>query len=99
MHHLAQLIGFFGVFAFLFAYLFLTFDLMNSNGLAYLGLNLFGSVCIIVSLLDQWNFPAFIIELLWAAISLIGIYRNLRQKAKAERDLALSVRPPAHEDL
>ena len=48
------------------------------TGLAYLGLNLIGSLLVIVSLLFHWNMPAFLLEAAWALISMYGIYKYLR---------------------
>ena len=41
--------------------------------------NVAGSMMILVSLYHQWNLPSVVIECFWAAISLYGLVRNLRQ--------------------
>lgn len=40
--------------------------------------NLIGSCLILLSLATQWNWPAGVIEVAWAAISLMGLVRSLR---------------------
>lgn len=38
--------------------------------------NLVGSLLILTSLYTQWNFPSVVIEVIWSAISLYGLYRH-----------------------
>jgi hypothetical protein len=42
--------------------------------------NLVGSCLILLSLATQWNWPAAVIEVAWAAISLMGLVRSLRAR-------------------
>jgi hypothetical protein len=78
---LLDLLGNIGVVLLIIAYLMLQLDKLNSSGLAYSLLNLFGAILIVVSLLVNFNLSAFIIEVFWILISFVGIYRYFRMKA------------------
>ena len=41
-------------------------------------LNLVGAMLILVSLWVDWNFPSFVMEVFWLAISLYGLARSWR---------------------
>ncbi len=69
-------IGFVGVGCFLFGYFMLQRNAWPHQGLKYLGINLAGAVLVMISLLVDWNLPAFILEAIWALISIYGIYKN-----------------------
>jgi len=43
--------------------------------------NLIGSCLILVSFYTEWNFPALVIEICWAAISLYGLTRCLQLRS------------------
>jgi hypothetical protein len=55
---------------------------LASDGWRYLVLNLVGACLILCSLIAEWNLPSFIIELFWAAISLFGLVRWWRSRAR-----------------
>lgn len=78
---LLDLIGNIGVVVLIVAYLLLQLNKLSSNGLAYSLLNAIGAGLIIISLLVNFNLSAFIIEVFWVLISLVGIYRYFRVKA------------------
>ena len=50
-----------------------------SSDWRYPAANMAGALLILVSLFDEWNLPSVMIEVFWAAISLYGVLRNLRQ--------------------
>ena len=76
---LLDFIGNIGVVLLMVAYLLLQLNKLSA-GLSYSILNVVGASLIVVSLLANFNLSAFIIEVFWILISLIGIYRNLRPK-------------------
>ena len=84
---LVDLLGNVGVVLLIIAYLLLQLDKLSSNGLAYSLLNLIGAILIIISLLVNFNLSAFIIEVFWVLISLVGIYRYFRLKALRSQTL------------
>jgi hypothetical protein len=42
--------------------------------------NLLGSSLLLVSLLDRWNLPSFVINFCWAAISILGLVKSARAR-------------------
>lgn len=78
---LADMIGLMGVGCILAAYFFLTTGKLHAEQPLYSGLNLVGALLVITSLLWAWNLAAFILEGIWAALSLyklVQIYRKRR---------------------
>lgn len=57
----------------LVSYGLLQLNKMPTTSFAYLALNLVGALFIMYSLLTDWNFTAFIIEAIWALISLYAM--------------------------
>jgi hypothetical protein len=66
-------VGSLGVFIIILTYVLLQAGKVRSESLAYSLLNALGASLIIVSLLYDFNFPAFIVEFFWLLISLFGI--------------------------
>jgi len=77
---LVDLIGNIGVVVLMVAYLMLQLNKLSSSGLAYSLLNAIGACLIVVSLLVNFNLSAFIMEVFWVLISVLGIYRYFRLK-------------------
>jgi len=72
------LAGFFGVVLVLVAFFANQQRWLNSEDWRFPFVNALGSGLILVSLYEQWNFPSFIINLSWIAISLYGLVRGAR---------------------
>jgi len=66
-------IGSLGVAVIIFTYVLLQLEKISSNSLYYSILNAAGASLIIVSLVFNFNFPAFIVEFFWVLISLYGV--------------------------
>lgn len=77
----ADLVGNVGVICFLLGYYLLQKGKAPYTGGVYLGLNLAGSILLIISLLVHWNLAAFVLEAAWALISIYGIYTHIYLKA------------------
>ena len=75
MEIIANSIGNMGVVCFLAAYYLMQKGKITHSGLWYLGLNLVGSIFLMISLVVDWNFSAFVLEAAWALISMGGIYK------------------------
>lgn len=80
---MADVIGAMGAALLVFAYLLLQLGRLDSRSLAYSLLNAVGAALIVVSLYYDFNLAAFIIELFWVLISLLGIYRAIVSQANA----------------
>ena len=71
----SDLVGNLGVFLILWSYLLLQIGRTRSNSLAYILMNFFGAAFILYSLIYDFNLSAFIIEIAWMLISLLGLAR------------------------
>lgn len=72
-----DLVGTLGVGIIILTYIFLQLGKIRSESLFYSLLNAAGASLIIVSLLFNFNFSAFIVEFFWLLISLFGIGKYL----------------------
>ena len=75
-----DLIGNVGVFLIIVSYLLLQLNKIKSSALSYSLINLFGAGFVIISLIENFNVSAFVIEAFWVAISLVGIFNYFRKK-------------------
>jgi multidrug transporter EmrE-like cation transporter len=76
---LLDFVGNIGVVLMMVAYLLLQLNKLN-NGLVYSVVNAVGASLVILSLLTNFNFSAFLMEAFWVLISIVGIVRHLRSK-------------------
>ena len=76
---LLDIVGVAGVILLVITYLLLQINKLPSSGLLYSLLNAIGASLIILSLLDNFNLSAFLMEAFWVLISLIGVVRYLRR--------------------
>lgn len=82
MYTIYDFIGNIGVFFIIIAFLLLQLNKIKSENVYYSIMNLIGAAFVIISLLNNFNFSAFIIEAFWIVISLIGIVNYLRKRQK-----------------
>ena len=83
--HLSDLVGFIGVLLIVVAYLLLQLDKLPSSSPSYPLLNAGGALLIIVSLIFKFNLSAFIVEVFWFLISLLGLTRALISRKDPQR--------------
>jgi len=76
---LLDIVGIAGVILLVITYLLLQVNKLQSAGLLYSLLNALGASLIILSLLDNFNLSAFLMEAFWVLISLVGVVRYLRR--------------------
>jgi hypothetical protein len=76
----ANILGILGVILLLIAFFLLQYDKLTPHSILYILANLIGSLLILYSLFYNWNLPAVVIEIAWAAISIYGIYRWFKLK-------------------
>ena len=69
--------GFVGVLLIVIAYLLLQLDKLPSSSLSFSLLNAAGSLLIMFSLVFKFNVSAFLIEVFWFLISLLGLTKWL----------------------
>jgi hypothetical protein len=82
--HLFDLAGFIGVLLIVVAYLLLQLDKLPSSSPRYSLLNAAGALLIIVSLIFAFNLSAFIVEVFWFLISLLGLWRSLISRKNSQ---------------
>ena len=83
--HLFDLAGFIGVLLIVIAYLLLQLDKLPSASPRYSLLNAGGALLIIVSLIFAFNLSAFIVEVFWFLISLLGVWRSVISRRNSQR--------------
>ncbi|ALN74673.1 MULTISPECIES: hypothetical protein [unclassified Aureimonas] len=79
----ADLIGLTGVAAYLTAYALLQLRTLAVDDPRYLGLNAFGGVTLLYSLIFNFNLAAFVTQTLWLAFTAIGYFRGRRLRSLA----------------
>ncbi len=75
-----DLIGNVGVFLIIFSYLLLQTNKIKSTDVRYSLMNVFGAIFVIISLIENFNMSAFVIEAFWVLISIIGIVKYFKKK-------------------
>lgn len=76
-------VGLLGAFLILLTFFLLQLGKLKSIGPVYSILNALGALCIIVSLLFEFNLSAMVMQISWLLISSIGIIRYLRARRTA----------------
>lgn len=79
-----DLVGNAGVLVILACYLLAQIDRMDIRSPTYSLLNGAGALCIIVSLLHDFNLSSFVIELAWLAISAFALVRYFRTRDRED---------------
>ena len=79
---LFDLAGFIGVLLIVIAYLLLQLDKLPSSSLSFSFLNAAGSLLIMLSLIFKFNVSAFMMEVFWFLISLIGLSKRLAARKR-----------------
>ena len=72
-YHWFDFLGNLGVITILGCYLSLQMGKMHSQDLLFSSLNAIGAMLILISLVHEFNFSAFLIESFWLLISLFGL--------------------------
>lgn len=72
-----DIVGFVGVTMMVIAYLLLQLNRLSSSAPLYSLLNAVGAFMVIISLIFDFNLPAFLVEMFWLFISLFGLLRPL----------------------
>jgi paired small multidrug resistance pump len=80
---LSEIIGLTAPILFLYAYAMITLGRWQPESMRYQVYNFVGAIAILISLIDHWNLPVFILEICWGAISIYGIMKALKARKKA----------------
>jgi hypothetical protein len=80
---LSDLVGNIGVVLIVGSYFLIQIGRMSSQSLSYTLLNMVGAACIIYSLVYDFNLSAFIVEVFWFLISLVGLGRIYLERQRA----------------
>ena len=80
-----DILGNIGVVTILWCYLALQLGKMKSEDLIYSALNGIGAAFILVSLVYEFNFSAFLIEFFWLLISIVGIFNSIKKRRNSEQ--------------
>jgi len=75
-----QAVGFVGMIFIVWAYFILQTGKHSIDSLYYQLLNLIGAILLIISLFVHFNLGSFLIEVFWIAITVYGIYKNIKSK-------------------
>lgn len=73
-------LGTIGVAVIIVTYLLLQLDRLKSSSFSYSLLNGLGAMLIMFSLLFKFNLSAFIVEMFWVLISVLGLVRYFRAR-------------------
>ncbi len=73
-----DLMGNIGVAVIILSYLALQLERVDSRSIRYSMLNGVGALLVVFSLMFEFNLSAFIIEVFWVLISVLGIIRRLK---------------------
>ena len=74
-----QIIGWYGVFAILFAYAGSTLDMVQSDSLLYLLLNSSGALALIIQSAVIKNWQLIVLNVVWLLVACIGLTQVLLQ--------------------
>lgn len=81
METLFTIIGLIGVSMSLGAYALLTRRVFTNRDPRYYLLNIVGTLFIALSIMVQWNLAAFVSQVIWISISIVGLVRARRGAA------------------
>jgi hypothetical protein len=76
-------VGNLGVALVIGSYFMIQIGRLSATGLAYTVLNILGAAFILYSLYFEFNMSAFLVELFWLLISLLGLGRILLERRRA----------------
>lgn len=58
----------------------INFRVIPATGVVYPLLNLLAALFLLLSCIPQWNLSLFIMESIWIVISMVGLYKGIRDK-------------------
>ena len=73
-----------GVFLIIISYLLLQLNKLESKNFKYSAMNFLGASLVIVSLIENFNMSALVIEVFWVGISIFGMVKYFYKKRLSE---------------
>ncbi|WP_299929523.1 hypothetical protein [uncultured Pelagimonas sp.] len=73
--------GVIGFCLYLTNYTLVTFRIISSQGITFFALNIFGAMMVLVSLAQNFNLGAMLIQVFWICLGFVAIAIRLRAKA------------------
>lgn len=83
---LYDLLGNLGVALIVGSYFLVQIRKLSATGLAYAASNGLGAALILYSLMYDFNLSAFLVEVFWLLISLVGMGRVMLERRRAARE-------------
>ena len=87
MELFANIIGLVGVICVVGSYVLMQTQKILSSSFSYNFFNLLGASLILYSLIYDFNFPSFCIQVIWIIASLIGLYRSFQGTLRSKKNL------------
>jgi predicted membrane protein len=82
-----DILGTFGVSLIVISYFLLHVGKLQSRDFLYSFLNGIGSLLVLISLIYEFNFPSFIVEIFWLLISIYGMIKYfMTNKIRKEKN-------------
>jgi multisubunit Na+/H+ antiporter MnhB subunit len=81
MKNISDILGIIGVLLTLIAYFLLHINKIRPDKFVYPVLNSVGSALILYSIFFAWNISAFVMEICWLLISLLGVWKCYRKRS------------------
>jgi hypothetical protein len=88
-YSISDIIGNLGVFIIIITYLLLQMNKINSDNIKYSLMNLVGASLVIISLVENFNMSAFLVEAFWVGISLFGLIKYFQKNKLNKRPKVL----------
>jgi len=79
---IGTILGLMGMMCFLTAFFMLQKKKWGSHSYPYLSANLIGAILLLISLMIDWNLPAFLLEAAWGLISMWGLITLTKSRRK-----------------
>ena len=78
-----DVIGLLGVLLYLVSFFMLQIERLRFDDYSYLAINIVAAILIMASLYEQFNLSAFLIEVVWAMISIMGVVRRIHRDRRS----------------
>lgn len=101
---LATVVGLFGAIAYLAGYALIQMRVLTIEDGRYAALNIIGGLCLIYSLLWNFNLGSFLTQAAWLVFTVVGFFYSRRRRkqmaataAAAAAALTVTMPPPAND--